>query len=496
MSFTTPLFLLGLIPVVAVAVWALLRPARTLLVVASVGFWSEALASLDRSPRRSRRVTAAWALLLGGAVAAVLAASGPVWRRAAPVRRVAVVLHASAELAGDGGAQMRAAVDGLLDRLSGGDRVRLVRPAALGGATEWLSPAEAGERLASVSPLPVPAGALDVPAADGEAQHVYCFAVPGADFASGPDVSVVSLPAQLPPVVIEDFGAERLPDGSLRALVAVRNVSSQPWSGRVHLAAVDDGRRELAETRVAALAPAVRAERTIDVPAANDGIAPAGLIAELRDGGEPLTGPGAAGFLAAAPGEPRRVLLTGRDEPLLRRFVTAHDGLELVADAARAQLVITNAPRAPLSGDLPALVIDPARAAGPAGWRRAEPQRNVALSDAHVAPTALTEGVSLDGVAVRRVRPWVAAGSGARAAQALLRIDAGALVIRRDAADQRAARVYVAFDLSEANTNFATYPSFVVFLARALDELVPPRRRQYAAVSPSEASGDDWQPVA
>ena len=104
MILAWPWSLLGLVAVGAAAAWALLRPGRQLAVVATLSLWRQAAASLDRvARRRARRVTASWVLLLLGAMTAVWSAARPLYRPSAPVRRVAVGLVPSAELAGEGG---------------------------------------------------------------------------------------------------------------------------------------------------------------------------------------------------------------------------------------------------------------------------------------------------------------------------------------------------------------------------------------------------------
>ena len=145
MELLSPWFLLALAPVAAAAIWSLLRPARQLVVVGSLSLWDKAAASLSSSARRrTRRVGASWACLLAGALLAVLACARPAWFTEAPARRLAIVAVPSAELAAGGGMdRLRGGVNALLERLSPADRVQLVLPDVLGGATDWLTAAEA-----------------------------------------------------------------------------------------------------------------------------------------------------------------------------------------------------------------------------------------------------------------------------------------------------------------------------------------------------------------
>ena len=144
MVFIWPLSLVGPVAAAAVAVWALLRPGRQEAIVGSLAVWQKALASLDRSAKRSsRRVSAAWLMLLGGAVAGILGLARPVFQTQGQTRNVAVSLAPSAELGRAGLDEMTAAAGRLLARMDGGDRVRLVLPACLGGLTEPLSLADA-----------------------------------------------------------------------------------------------------------------------------------------------------------------------------------------------------------------------------------------------------------------------------------------------------------------------------------------------------------------
>ena len=95
-----PWVLLGLVAVAMVGAWALFRPGRLLVAVGTLSLWQRAVDSLSRSARRrSRKVSLGWWLLLGGAVAAVLAAARPVHFSEGRARRVVIALYPSAEIA-------------------------------------------------------------------------------------------------------------------------------------------------------------------------------------------------------------------------------------------------------------------------------------------------------------------------------------------------------------------------------------------------------------
>ncbi len=490
MDLAFPWLLLGFLPVAAVAVWALFRPARRMLAVASVSLWEAALASMDRSAaRRSRRVTLAWWLLLAGAAMTVLAAAGPVFDRSEPGRHLALGLHGSGELAGDGGEELRLAAGRLVARLNPSDRVQLLHPPVLGGATQWLSPAEARDLISAMPVLPVPVDELGMQAASGRAQRAYHFAVVGSGIEPGPAASLVELPGRLPPAVIEDFGAETLPDGQTRALVGVLNASSSPWRGRLVVRGVGERAGDRMTAGVGPVAPGERVERMLDAPGSS------ALVAELTDvDGRAVSHPAAKAYLTRSDPAPRRVLLSGRDEPVLRQFVAAHPGLEPVADPRRADLVIANLPDSPPSADKPALVLDPAPAAGPDGWRRGDSMERVSLAEADVSAGEPARAADFGGVVVRRLRPWIPAEPATRREQAVVRLDGGAVVLAQAEAGTR--RVYMAFDLSERNTNAAGFPEFIVFLGRVVDSLSPAAAGGFASVSSAEAGPrPEWRPV-
>jgi len=484
MTFQFPWFLLGLVAVAAAAAWALFRPGRNVVVVSSLSLWRQALEALGRSARRrARRVTLAWLLLLAGALAAVLAAAGPEYRGRTSYRRLAVAVVASAELAGEGGpAALREAIGGLFDRLGADDKVQLVLPAPLGGPTGWLSLAEAREKLRRIEPLAAPAGDIRLPEADAAASHTYVFAPAGAGLAGGAEVSVVELPTSLPPVTIDAMGATLLPGGRAAIFVALRNQTGEARQVRLTIGLMEAGGVALQERVSIGPGQRLSLSRQTD--------SDAGIFAIVEpEGGQPA-GFGGEANLARRTIEVRKVLLAGRDEPLLRRFVAVHPGLAATGDEREADIVIANGVDPPAGKA--ALVIDPPTS--PPGWRRGELREAIVLEKLSIAPDPIMAGVELAGVAIRRVRPW---GPVAASWQgALARDEAGAFILKGDESE-RARRVYVAFDFAEPNTNFGTVvPDFVIFLANVVEYLAPGSISEVSFVSHTPLQADpSWQPV-
>jgi hypothetical protein len=486
MVFIWPLSLVGLAVAAAVAAWALIRPGRQEAVVGSLAVWQKALASLDRSAKRSsRRISAAWLMLLGGAVAGILGLSRPVYQTAGQARDVAVSLAVSAELGPRGLADMTAAASRLMGRLDAHDRVRLVLPAELGGPSGTLSPAEAAGRIAKL-PLLAAAGAdLAMPVVPKDVQHVYRFVTACLPAPPGPGTTVVVIGDHLAGGTIEAIGAVTLPpdaggrSGQVELYVAVRNHAGSPLAARVRVEAIGP---DLAEWRQAGEA------RTV-VPAAGRGglsfRAEAGeaFRAVLTTAGGAVLDSAQVARVGAAV---RKVAIVGRDEPLLRRFIQADRALELVGSAGEADFVFANLAEPP--PDKPALVIDPP--GDPPGWRRGPLCRAVTLADANVAADdPLLARVDLSSVAVRRVQPWTRLD--ASAIGPLVSIDGGAVILAGPwrsgggAAPPGPARIYVAFELSGDNTNLGMSEAFVILLANAAGLLAPPGKAvatyEYAA---------------
>jgi len=483
---TYPYLLLALLPVAAVAAWALLRRRRQEMVVGSLHLWRRALESLDRSARKSsRRVTTSWLLLLAGAVAAVLAAAGPRAGVQAPRRRVVMRLIPSAGMTH--GDNLRTAAGAVLDRLGPMDEVWLVRPELTGGATGWLSPKEARKAVEQVDRLPASAADLSVPPAPSDAQHVYTFRPAGLAGGPGPRETIIEIErgtlAQLAAA-----GAERLPEGGVEIFASARS-GAGGGSAIVHKLRVGgDGqvvRDRHTRERLLADGTARVVARVEDAPAV-------GLEIVIPAGDPGLDAPARAWFVRR-PGGSVKVSIVGRDEPLVRRFIAIDPALELVADASDADVVVANAADAPAGK--PALVINPPTA--PSGWRAGQPVGPVLLRDADIASDdPILEHVDLSGIAVRRVRPWIASGSPPQRRPASLGGD-GLLLAEQPVDGPK--RIFVAFDLAEENTNFGASEAFVIFLANAMEFLAPDSARRgvrYESISPIQAGPvEAWRRV-
>ena len=439
--------------------------------------WHRAADSLPRSnKRRSRKVSAAWALLLAGAVVGVGALARPAHLSVRPARRIAVALHAAAEL-GEGAEDVWRPVRSLLDRLASQDRVQLILPAVFQASDKWLSPEQAKRELRFVRPVGARADELTLPPGSRGAQRVYHFVPAGRTeaIARGPAITVIELPTRLPAVTLDAVGAESAAGETTQVFLAVRNHGRAPWRGQVR---VSSGLSAIV------VGPGQRAGFVRRVPAAGT------VSVELFDeGGEALGGFASSAALVSRTGRVRSVAMIGPDERLIRRFVEADPLLRLVGEPGEADLVIANG-IGPPSGK-PAIVINAPRA--PAGWRRGEARESVMLESATIdADDPVMRDVSLDGVAVRTVEPFVPTAEGASHKQ-LCRIEGGALILRSTTGRTR--RIHVAFGLNEQNTNFAMYDAFVVLLANSARWLSPggdtgPPRFEFR--SPLASQGIGW----
>ena len=479
MTLLSPWFLLGLFPVVAVALWVMLRPGRQLAVVGSLALWRKAADAMDRSARRrARLVTASWLLLLAGAAAAVIAAARPVYYAANRARRIAVAVWPSAELGPKARQRIVAAAAVLLDRLAPQDRVQLLLPAVLGGATDWLSPAETRRRLASLGPLPVGAGELAMPPADGDASCVYHFAPAGTDIPAGPNVVAIELACDLPEVTIASAGAAPLPDERVQLFVGLRNRTGGAVSRdlTIEILETSEGRAVPAGSEQVVLdSPRARVEKVFELPSA------AGVA--IRCGGRSAHLTTRAYFVRRQIAV-KKVAMLGPDEPLVRRFVKVAPWLELVADPAEADLVIANVEEPPAG--IPALLLNPRRS--PPAWRRGEMTGPLSLGKADIADDEVLRDVSFLGVAVRSVSPWIAGDTTPQ--KRLLNYRRDALMLRTQAGLVGVTRrIYVAFDIGVENTNFSMSESFVLFLANATRWLAPAKDEQvrYEYLTPLEA---------
>lgn len=494
MTFHWPWLLWGLAVVGGVALWTLFRPGRQWVVVASLSLWRKAADALGRPARRSSRfVTASWLLLLAGAAAAVLAAAGPVHQVGRPVRRVALEVVPSAEIASPRAmGQLTQAVETLLDRLDEADEVHLRLPGLLGGSRQ-LSPREARSRVASLPALPVPAAELDRPVGRGAVQHAYRFAAAGAPGSGGPGVSLIEIPPDLPAATIDAAGAKELPGDRMQLFVALRG-RGPAAACRTEVLLLDGATGQWRRTgpEDLTLGPGRRTERVETHPSAEAVI----VTVSPPSGPSDPHAPGAAAFLVRRPRKVRRVAMLGRDEPLVMRFIRADAGMEFVTGVEEADLVVANGVAPP--ANKPALAINPP--SPPPGWRRGGLLKATVLDMADVAADdPVMRHVNLAGVAIRRLVPWVAGESPRQVRLAGLAGDA--LILRSDP-DARAAagprRVYVAFDMGEENTNFAMTDAFVILLANAMRWLAPGPAAEvtYGYETPLAAGPQpDWRAV-
>jgi len=491
MTFHWPWSLCGLAVVAGVALWALFRPGRQLVVVGSLSLWRKALDALDRSARRrSRFVSAAWLLLLAGATAAVLAVAGPVYHARRPVRRVAVEVLPSAEIATPRAmGQLRDAVATLLGRMNESDEVELILPALLGGG-EQLSPDRARSRAADLAPVPVPAAKLDVPRGVGPFRRTYRFAAAGAASA-GTAVSLIEIPTDLPPVTVDAVAAHELPDGRMQLFLALKNRGPDTTCLRRSLFLRGPGGEwTRGEPERVVLAGGRRAEWIETHPRADA----VGVIVTCESGSGPARD--AAAFLVRRSARVRRVAMLGPDEPLVLRFLRADPGVEFVADVGEADLVVANGVRPP--SDKPSLAINPP--SPPPGWRRGRLREATVLDKVHLAADdPVMQHVNLAGVAVRRLVTWVPGESAGQVRLAVL--DAEALILRSAPGATVAGtprRIYVAFDMGGENTNFAMTDAFVILLANAMRWLAPggAGHATYEYETPLQAGPQpDWKPV-
>jgi len=468
MTLLWPWSLLGIVVVVVVALWVLLRPGRTVAIVASLALWQEAVDSLDRSRlRRRRRVTWAWAVLLGGALLGGLAAARPVLWARRPARQIAVAIYPCAELAGEvGRAELRRAVGELLDRLDAGDRVELVGPTVLGGSSGWVSPSEARRMIDGIGPLPAPAGELTLPVPSADAQHTYTFVPAGASQPVGANCTLIELPDSLPPVTIDALGAADLGDAKVRVFVAARNNTAESRKIRLSIQRYgSDGKLLGAETSgEIAIPPAQRREVFLTIPPAQ------AIAVEAITAGPENLPPGAACYLAAGRRGVSKVAIIGADCPPVRRFIRVAPWLELVGEVESADVVVANRLEAPPT--VPALVIDPPQS--PPGWQRQSETRSAALVEADVAvDDPVMRDVDLSAVAVRSLQPWVSTAPTAQERLVTLRGDAVVLRSEAQAEPGLARRVWTAFDLDATNTNFSATEAFVIFMANAMRWLAP-----------------------
>ncbi|MFP4052839.1 MAG: hypothetical protein ACLFV7_03145 [Phycisphaerae bacterium] len=460
-TFTHPWLLVGLLPVLGVALWALVRPGRQSAVVAWLGLWKEAAGSLPpASRRRIRRVSAAWACLLGGAVLAVLAAARPIVPAATPSRRVVVVVYPMADLGEQGMVALRRAAATYLNRLEPGDRVLLLFPPQVPTpAGEWGSPQQARKRIEALLPAPIAASqATRAPLPEGVDDAVH-FAPASMPLHQGPGQAVVSLPADPPAVTLDALSAVSLDAGGVELFAALHNhtaraqtVEVRPWV-----------------LTAAGNAPTRGEPNTVTIPVGGRRGVAFRLATEAAVAGV-SAGKGAAqnAFLVRRSSPGGDVVLLGRPDPNLRRFLNADPTLRLVTDPNEADAAIAVG-TAPPPG-LPAIVFDPPSA--PVGWRKGEASGPLLLRRANLAEDdPLLQHVPLEAVAVRTARAWIASGQTPQVR--LVTRNGDALVLRTSEDHAAPARVWVAFDPAAENTNLPVLPAMPIFLRNVMDYLLP-----------------------
>lgn len=495
-----PWALVGFAVVAAAAVWALFRPGRHLAVVGSLELWQRALDGTARSARkRSRRIDAAWLLLLAGALAGAFAAARPIYRAAAPARHVTIGIVPSAEFAGPGGIeQLRESVTAFLDRLGPDDKVQLILPAEVGGgdgAALWQTRQQVREKVSALVALPAAASELTLAPPAVRSQHSYYFAPGSWKAPQGPTISSVPVSAALPPVTIEVLGAEPIAPDKVQFFLAMRNQTDNQAIVRIQVRLLgEDGRLASAQALAPAqLKPHERWQTVFSLPPAR------GYAVTVQQGEEGIATPGCSAYLCRQLTPRAKVALVGQDEPAIRRFVQVHPGLELVRNLGEADLVI--ACSAQPSAGKPAIVFDPPQP--PSGWDRAAPQANVSLGRADHADHPVLHDVDLSGVVIRQVQPWTPSEDASQLR--LVTLGVQALMLLTPRSDTQPPRLDVAFSLGGevsgaqvGNTNFVAMPAFVIFLAHAVEALVPQSHLQssYAFRTPYQAGPmNAWKPI-
>lgn len=484
MTFLNPWLLLALLPVAAVAALSLLRPRRAEVIVPTLQWWLAALEASGGAARtRTARLRLAWLVLLAGAAAGALALARPAGLRHASVRWVCLELLPAIETGGYGGypSTLQPAVEQLLDRLDQADCVQVVLPEILGGARPWTSRDEAKRIVRQVEPLPVLASELARPAlADGRAQLTCVLAPASAAIPPGPWRVAIALPSSVPPLTVQQFGAEIIDDETVAVFLAVRNNTDERFD-----AAVDAASGSAEPTRLMSkpLPPRQTMAATVNVPRSR------AVSFTGRAGGREVLLCG----MVERPARPIRVILRGEPSGVLKRYLAADAAVAVVDEPGSADLEICCG--AGPSGDLPCLLIDPPRPA--VGWQLAPVVENVLLGmDDLAGDDPLLEGVAAGTMAIRRARPW---SPGDRAGGVVAAGRAGAAVIWRSAVDRQPRQVALNFALTAENTNISDAPAWVVLLANAVRWLIatPPTPARYEWAVPVEAIGwRDWTLVS
>ena len=470
-TFHWPWALLALTAVVAGAVAALRRPLHQVIPVGSLRLWRKAAEALGpAAARRARTISPGWIALLIGAVLAAIALARPVWLSAKPARRIAIAVRPSAELGPD--ADLADAVTALIDRLDGDDRVQLILPAIMGGASEYLTPAEAAERVRLLAPAPVAAKDLAMPAGGGW-RHLYRFGPAFDAEEDGPTTTAIVLPARPGQITIDAFAAEPVADDNVQILLALRNHTDSKQNGSASIRR-DDGRPV---SLAYSIGPRGRQVLLTQMPAGETFAA-----AVVGAKGWP-----ARAHLAARRQPAARIAVIGRDDPLLRRFIRINPALALAADSAADAVVAIGV--APPAG-IPALVIDPP--SPPPACRPGKALADIALRDADVqADHPILADVDLGPVAIRRAAAWRPSG---RASDTIVSLDGEVLILALSAPR----RIYLAFDTAPDNTNLPLSEAYVALLANVFDYLLGdmPPALIYRSVTPLQAGPQEtWRPL-
>lgn len=504
MMWMQPAWLWLLVPIAMVAAWTLIHPGRASVRVRYFFLWQETWASISASRRHVRKVSLRWVLLLAGAVLSAVAMAKPTWTTQTPRRTVTLAIAPSAELASrEDWRRVRNTADDFLARLGQADRVNLVLPTVFGGARDTLTPSEARRRAAELAPVGIAIGQMDWPTAGGTHQE-YWLVPRGAEVPGGERRIVVEFPFKLPAVLGKPPAVSTKPPadpGKLPADLDVFLTGStefgpnaprdttlvirQPITGQILLSepfplpATGHWQRS---TRI--LRPDGPIEVVLQAGKGNDD-----SQVLYRE------------YLAPLPGEPAGVTLLGPDEPVLRDYIRAEPLLELSADPGDAQLIIYNgiAPDSSISDTKPMLVVHPPDP--PPGWRWGAERQGVVLRDVQRSEDDILQGVTMEGVALRRVRGWVAGGR--PTGQAVLNWNDEALLVKveSDPAGRGRRAVWVATDLSpEANTLSLYQPGeYITLLANITRWLLPEAAEpdQWGAIPPRETPArSDWRRVA
>lgn len=483
-----PWCLLALLPVVAAALYVLIRPSRRSVTVPSLALWKETIAA-DGAGRSRRLVRAdlGWLLVFAGLVAAVLALCGTTYRSAQPCRIAALEIVPSAEVAtAEGMAAFRSAAETFLRRFSADDRIMLRHPLGAGGRSTWCGRDEAIALIRAAEPFPGPARRASFAPPPNDTPRLYRF-TPSAETAGAPGIgrTTVTISPVPPPVTVDRFSAR--PAGAVLEYFAVL----RRWTGRktaTRFVLVIKTAKGLSPAGEPILAEGERrrivfAPDTAAVPVR--GALPAGAAAiglSVRDADGAVV---ARSWLARRRARCVRIAIAGADEPILRRYVEADPLLQLRTSPREADVVVANGVEPPPG--VPALVVDPP--APPPGWLPGNERRDLVLDTVdYAAGDPVMKDVEPGALAIRRVAPW---RTGDRSSgRVLMQLDGRALLVRTEPGEGRAGagtrRVFVAFALSAENTNLPASPAFVVLLANVFRWLAPGDRGggEYRCIEP------------